>query len=187
MNYLFAAYGAGVFPPGKRLIFDDVAAYRRLLRNYLRAHVVIYDALTAADTIDADGDGVAAHIGFTLSLVDWVPARGNAPSDHPQDVAATEKVLYYYHRLYVDSLRGGTFDADLDGAPDEDHPDWAGKLDWLGVQYYFRGGVTGETQLFPVVDATFCYPPLDFGRPPRRPTGCRTWATSSSSRAWPRC
>ena len=37
----------------------------------------------------------------------------------------------------------GTFDTDLDGTPDEQHPEWAGTLDWLGLQYYFRAGVTG--------------------------------------------
>ena len=38
----------------------------------------------------------------------------------------------------------GTFDANLDGTPDEHHPDWEGTLDWLGLQYYFRAGVLGR-------------------------------------------
>ena len=37
----------------------------------------------------------------------------------------------------------GSFDTDLDGVADEQHPEWAGTLDWLGLQYYFRSGVTG--------------------------------------------
>ena len=51
---------------------------------------------------------------------------------------------YVYHHLFVDALIHGGFDADLDGVPDEPHPEWTGKLDWLGVQYYFRAGRHGD-------------------------------------------
>ena len=33
------------------------------------------------------------------------------------------------------------------GDAEESQPDWMGKLDWLGVQYYFRAGVTAELDL----------------------------------------
>jgi beta-glucosidase len=53
----------------------------------------------------------------------------------------------------------------------EPHPEWKGTLDWLGVQYYLRAGVTAYPQLIPVLNLTPCYgafgkgsacvPPLD--------------------------
>ena len=53
------------------------------------------------------------------------------------------------------------FDSDLDGVPDEFHPEWANTVDWLGLQYYFRAGVTGDRGLLDGV--TPCTAGLDLG------------------------
>lgn len=163
VNYLFAAYGAGIFPPGENYLLTNFPRFQDVFRNYLRAHVAVYEAIKANDTFDADGDGNPADVGFSLSVVDWDPARDNMPSDNPEDVAAAERVAYVYHNVYPDALVQGGLDTNLDGSQDEDHPEWAGKLDWLGVQYYFRAGVTADPPFLPGVDATICFPPLDFG------------------------
>jgi beta-glucosidase len=39
---------------------------------------------------------------------------------------------------------------------DEAHPEWAGKLDWLGVQYYARFGVTGAVPIIPAIQGLPC-------------------------------
>ncbi|MBX3245901.1 MAG: family 1 glycosylhydrolase [Myxococcales bacterium] len=163
VNYLLASYGLDVFPPGRNLLLGDFDQLVDAFRNYIRAHAAIYDAIMANDTVDADGDGVAAHVGLTLSVASWIPAFRNARTTRPQDVAATEAVEYVYHRFFVESILNGTFDADLDGDPEETHPDWTGKLDFLGVQYYFRAGVTGSPGLIPRVGATPCFGEFDFG------------------------
>ncbi|QDG53801.1 glycoside hydrolase family 1 protein [Persicimonas caeni] len=163
INYLLASYGVGFFPPGEDLLLSDAQRVPVVLRNYIKAHVAVYDAIKQNDTVDADGDGVAADVGFSLSIVDWQPARDNAPSTNTEDIAATERIWYVYHHLFPDSVINGTFDADFDGSPDEQHPDWAGKLDWLGAQYYFRAGVTAKVELIPLVDATICFDTFDFG------------------------
>lgn len=163
VNYAVASYGAGQFPPGRQLLFEDVDAFVRVFRNLIAAHAAVYDAIAANDTVDADGDGVAARIGLTLSVADWVPARENAPSDNPEDIAAAERMIYLYHHLFPASVLEGAFDPDLDGVADEAHPEWSGKLDWLGVQYYFRAGVTAETALIPLVDLIICAGGFDFG------------------------
>jgi len=163
VNYLLASYGIGTFPPGKSGLFDLLDEFIPVVRDYLAAHAAMYAAIKEADTIDADGDGIAASVGLTLSVADWVPAESNYPSEDPIDVAARDRVVYVYHHLVPDSLRAGTFDSDLDGTPDEDHPDWAGTIDWLGVQYYFRTGVTGHNGLIPVLDLTPCFGGFDFG------------------------
>ena len=76
-----------------------------------------------------------------------------------------------YQYLFVEALRQGGLDSKLTGTIDEPHPEWKGKLDWIGVQYYFRAGVTGSPGIIPVLNLTPCYtgfgdgtaciPPLD--------------------------
>ena len=164
INYLLASYGQQVFPPGKNLLLgDDPTQLVVVLRNYIAAHVAIYEAIRENDTIDADGDGVAAEIGLSLSIVDWIPASRNRPSEDQADIDARDRVDYVFHYLWIDSLLNGSFDSDFDGTADEQHPDWKDKIDWLGVQYYFQSGVTANPALIPLVDATVCLPPVDFG------------------------
>jgi beta-glucosidase len=174
INYLIASHGIGQFPPGKSTLVSSVPKFMAVVRDYMSAHGRMYDALKAADTIDADGDGVAASVGVSLSVGEWVAASGGALSSDPTDVGARDRIVYVFHHSWPDSILNGTFDSDLDGTPDEQHPEWQGKLDWLGVQYYARMGVTGSPGLFPVVNATPCFPPLDLGAclPPLDPTWC---------------
>ncbi len=183
VNYLIASYGAGIFPPGKALLLTDADRFFDAVRNYLAAHVAIYDAIKANDLVDADGDGRAADVGMTLSVAKWTPARDNLPSTEPEDVAAAERVTNVYHYLFPESLRRGAFDPQLDGSYSESHPDWEGKLDWLGVQYYFRAGVSGAAPIIPRVDAVVCFGPLDQGSclPPEDATH---WVPSMGYEFW---
>jgi beta-glucosidase len=79
VNYLIAGYGIGNFPPGRVLITSLLTDFVPVVRDYLAAHAAMYDAIKAADTMDADGDGVAAAIGLTLSVADWQAAGNNQP------------------------------------------------------------------------------------------------------------
>lgn len=172
VNYLLAAYGVGVFPPGKQLLLTDFDGLIDTYRNYLAAHAAIYDAIKANDTVDADGDGVAAHVGLTLNSVKWAPARDNAPSADPADLAAADRMDYVYHRMVPRAVTEGGFDPDLDGTLDEPHPEWAGRLDWLGVQYYSRQGVSAEPPAIPLLELMICFGEFDFGTclPPDDPS-----------------
>ena len=147
INYMLAAYGVGMFPPGKITLVDIDAEFVPALRDYIAAHAAMYHAIKANDTIDADGDGVAAAVGFSLSVADWEPARGNKPSTNPDDIAARDRLVYMFHYAFVDAVDERHVRRDLDGTPDEQHPEWAGTLDWLGLQYYFRAGVSGDAPL----------------------------------------
>jgi beta-glucosidase/6-phospho-beta-glucosidase/beta-galactosidase len=173
INYLLGAYGQGNFPPGQAGLFappDEILI--PAARNYIRGHVAAYDAVHAADVVDADGDGQPAAVGFTHAVGEWIPARDNHISDDPADIAARDRLVHVYHLLFVEALREGGFDSDFDGSLDEPQPAWRGKLDWLGVQYYFRAGVTGEPGLMPKIAATPCFGEIDFGAcvPPLDPT-----------------
>lgn len=172
VNYLLAAYGAAKYPPGKQGIADIPGKLIPAIRNYLAAHAAMYDAIKAADTIDADGDGVAASVGFTKEAAEWVAASQGKPSTAAIDTRARDRILWVYQYLFVEAIRQGGFDKNLSGKIDEPHPEWKGKLDWLGVQYYFRGGVTGSPGVIPVLDVTPCYAGFDLGAciPPLDPT-----------------
>lgn len=173
LNYLLGAYGQSTFPPGKDGILADIdGTVIAAARNYLAGHAAAYDALKAGDLADADGDGQPALVGFTHAVAEWVPARDGALSDDPDDLAARDRVVYVYHHLFVDALLQGGFDPEFDGTLSEPHPEWAGRLDWLGVQYYFRAGVTAQPGLMPKVNATPCFGAIDFGAcvPPLDPT-----------------
>ncbi|WP_437313549.1 glycoside hydrolase family 1 protein [Sorangium sp. So ce385] len=174
-NYLLAAYGVGVFPPGKTALLGDLLGeFVPVLRDYLLAHAAAYRAIKEADAVDADRDGSAADVGLSLSVGEWVPARSHRVSDDPEDVAARDRMAYVYNHLVIDTVLSGRLDVDLDGAPDVELPGLRGALDWLGVQYYFRAGVTGDGGLVPVLNLTPCVNGLDFGAcvPPVDETFC---------------
>ena len=163
INYLIASYGAGTFPPGKGLVFD-LPSLVAVLRDYLTIHAAIYTAIKQNDTIDADGDGIAASVGFSMSVADWEPARGNKPSTDPDDIAARDRLVYIFHYLWVDAVMQGGLDTDFDGTIDEPHPEWQGTVDWLGLQYYLRGGVTSAPAAFPPpISLTPCVLGFDLG------------------------
>jgi beta-glucosidase len=159
--WTIVAYGIGLFPPGKVTLGNINDVLIPALRDYLSAQAAMYHAIKANDVTDADGDGVAAAVGFSQSVADWQPARGNRPSTNPADIAARERLVYLLHYAYVDAAVNGMFDSDLDGTPDEPHPEWAGTIDWLGLQYYFRAGVSGDAGLLAGVKP--CFGGIDLG------------------------
>ncbi|HUH01185.1 MAG TPA: family 1 glycosylhydrolase [Kofleriaceae bacterium] len=163
VNYLLASHGVGVFPPGRNLLLADFPRFMQVARNYIRAHVAIYDAIKEADTVDADDDGIAASVGLTLNVAEWTPARDNVRSDDPEDIAAVERVKFAYHYLFVEAILQGKFDSDLDQVFETDEPTWTGKLDWLGVQYYSRVSVSADRPLIPGVMAMVCFGGFDLG------------------------
>ncbi|MCA9537039.1 MAG: family 1 glycosylhydrolase [Myxococcales bacterium] len=163
VNYMVASYMLTVFPPGRNLLFNGFANFIEVVRHFTEAHVAMYDAVHASDTVDADGDGQDAVVGFTLNVIEWAPAVRNVVSDFEGAVRARNTLHYVYNRMFPESIINGTFDPDYDGVPNETHDDWAGKLDFMGVQYYSRQGVTGSPGLIPILNATPCFGPFDFG------------------------
>jgi beta-glucosidase len=95
------------------------------------------------------------------------------PSTAPADIDAKHRILWVYQYLFVEAIRLGGMDAMLSGKIDEPHPEWKGTLDWLGVQYYSRAGVTGSPGILPVVNVTPCFGNFGMGTacvPPLDPT-----------------
>ncbi|MCB9558545.1 MAG: glycoside hydrolase family 1 protein [Deltaproteobacteria bacterium] len=163
VNYVLAAYGAGQFPPARMYIFD-FAKLMPIFRRYFDLHARLAKSLRDNDTLDADGDGRATAIGLGLSLHSWVPARKGRRSEHPDDIAARDLVNYIMREAPIRFLTEGGFDPDLDGVLDEPQPSWRNTLDWIGVQTYFRSGVTADRALIPELGLTFCFAEgSDFG------------------------
>ncbi len=174
VNYLVAGYLLAQFPPGRFTFTDLSVKFIPVMRDYIAAHAAMYDAIKAGDTVDADGDSRPADVGLAMSVADWTAARAGTFSTLAEDLQGREKFVYVFHWLFVDALTQGGFDTDFDGGLDEPHPEWANTLDWLGLQYYFRAGVTAETVLIPEIGVTPCFGPFDNGaciRPPD-PTYC---------------
>lgn len=166
VNYLLASYGVGSFPPGKSLLLSEeklLGQFMPVVRDFLSMHAAMYDAIKTTDTTDADGDGSAADVGLTLSVGAWVPSRQNTPSEDPEDVAARDRLVYVYHYMFVDAVRSGYLDMDLNQEPDTEIPGLAGTIDWLGVQYYFRSGVSAQNAVIPVLLLTPCFATIDLG------------------------
>ena len=153
-GYLLSGYLGGAFPPAKQnLTKDDVLAnVFPVAEGMLNGNAAAYHAVHAADTTDADGDGTAARVGFTNSIQWIVPAD----PDNADDVAAASRIQALYGYIFPDAMVLGKLDRDLDGVPEEDHPEWANTVDLLGYQYYYRMYVRGI--YFPPVDAVPCDP-----------------------------
>ncbi|MFT3836594.1 MAG: family 1 glycosylhydrolase [Myxococcaceae bacterium] len=124
-----------VNPPGVQFQF---AAAKQVMLAMEEAHARMYDALKAADTVDADGDGVKSFIGLVYSMT---PAR---PKDASKmvDVTAANHLFYLYNDVFLDAVAKGDVDANLDGTK-QHRDDLAGRMDYIGLNYYTRITVEG--------------------------------------------
>jgi len=128
--------------------------------HMIEAHAAMYDAVHAHDTVDADGDGVAARVGVVHNLVSFHPRD----PDRPADVAAVASADYVTNRYFLEGVVHGRIDRDLDGVAEELRPDIEGRLDFLGVNYYTRLPLIGlEAPLDPAFPRANFLPDLDGG------------------------
>ena len=122
-------------PPAVALAFDEAKA---AFVAMVEAHARMVDAIRAEDAVDADGDGAAAQVGLVYAMV---PMRPCHPDD-PTDVTATDNLFYLYNMAFLNAVAKGDLDDDLDGTA-EHRDDLAGRMDFLGLNYYTRVTVTG--------------------------------------------
>ena len=141
----------GNFPPG---VFS-FAAVLATIPNLVTAHARGYDQLHAWDTADADGDGVAVRAGVVHNMVAFAPTNPSSAND----VTGAVHADYLFNRVYPTAFVAGAADFNLDGDaddPGENRPDLAGRLDFLGVNYYLRATTSGlggtVTPLVPLFD-----------------------------------
>ncbi len=168
LNLVVGGYVQGSFPPGVVL---DVNRGLNVAKVEAHAHAACYDALHAADTIDADGDGKAALVSYAAHMRTFHP---NDPTD-PLDIAAASHVRYLFNDWFINAVVLGKWDDKLDGdtVPSDvtDDPTLKGRADYLGVNYYSDTLVSATRGLIlPVINAAISEaymattrPKTDFG------------------------
>jgi beta-glucosidase/6-phospho-beta-glucosidase/beta-galactosidase len=134
LNVVLAGYIQGSFPPGALLAPDRALAGARA---EAKAHARAFDAIHAADTTDADGDGKSALVSFAAHQRTYHPLDAT----DSEDVDATKHAEYVANRWFLNSVTRGDWDDDLDGNYDGPNdrradPSLKGRLDYVGLNYY---------------------------------------------------
>ncbi|MCA9774131.1 MAG: glycoside hydrolase family 1 protein, partial [Myxococcales bacterium] len=138
--YPAGGYVFGTYPPGETGNTDALLTVHAKLAF---AHQRAYDAIKAADTVDADGDGKASLVGVVEGVNIYEPADPN----NPLDVQANEDLDYLFNWSFLDYLRTGMLDVNVDGDADDGastvppegyYPELQGKLDYIGVNNFLR-------------------------------------------------
>jgi beta-galactosidase len=123
-------------PPGFDFKAKDAKTVTMAL---IQAHARMYDAVKLNDTVDADGDGTAAQVGLVFNL-----AAVKAATASDDDTAAATNIHYLYDQLFLDATIKGDLDETASGESAQvHHPELAGRMDYLGVNYYSQLIVAG--------------------------------------------
>jgi beta-galactosidase len=160
---------AGNFPPG----IASFPATIRVLRNLEAANRRAYDEIHRWDR--------RASVGLVQNMVAFTPADPASTADQ----RATNHANYLFNRLFIDAAVKGIYDDDLDAHvdPGEQRQNRAGKADFIGVNYYFRGRVKGLPQpLTPRIPVSDFQPAVGYRSPaspfaPPCPTECSDFGT----------
>jgi beta-glucosidase/6-phospho-beta-glucosidase/beta-galactosidase len=127
-------YLQGSIPPGVVFDIDRTIA---VVKAEALAHTQAYDAIHAADTIDADGDGKAALVSIAKHQRTFHPKDPTSAAD----IAATKHVEYLWNQWFFNVIVLGNWDDDFNGdytGPNDKMNDKAlkGRADFLGINYY---------------------------------------------------
>lgn len=121
----------------------ETEAARSVLVAEIEGHARMYDALKAADTVDADGDGKPARVGTVYNLEAVAPADPSSGLD----VQGAANFDYLINKVFLNATIKGDLDRNLDGKPVH-REDLAGRMDFLGVNYYSRNIIPGSAKSF---------------------------------------
>lgn len=127
-------------PPGDTL---KLAEAKTVLVGLIEAHARMYDAIKQNDTEDADGDGKPSKVGVVYAMAPFAPAD---PND-PVDVQGAKNAFYLWNMVYLNAVAKGDLDANLDGTTVH-RDDLANRMDYIGINYYTRITVQGQTAPF---------------------------------------
>jgi beta-glucosidase/6-phospho-beta-glucosidase/beta-galactosidase len=117
-------------PPGVSLRIPET---RASVLTMMEAHARMYDAVKANDTVAASGNGPAARVGCVYNMEAVTP---NDPSESA-DVEAAKNLSYLLNEVFLNATINGDVDTAFDGKTIH-RDDMAGRMDFLGVNYYAR-------------------------------------------------
>lgn len=128
---------SGWFPPG-------AYSYRSAIRaveNMAAANAAAYDEIRTRDAKDTDGDGKRSKVGLVHNMIHFTPADPGSSND----TSGTAHANQIFNRMFPDAAIKGIIDRNANGRVDagESDPKLAGKADFFGLNYYFRGRITG--------------------------------------------
>ena len=123
---------ASWFPPG---VFNYQAVIDALIEQ-AHANAAAYDAVKAQDP--------TARVGLVQHLIGFEPAKAGSSADR----TGADHADYLFNRVFLDMAVKGYYDTNADGqiGADERHPELAHKADFIGINYYRTGLVSGLTQ-----------------------------------------
>ena len=134
LPYVLGGFVQGSFPPGDVLNLTRAIA---VVKTETRAHASCFDAIHAADTVDADGDGKAAEVSLAKHQRTFHPFD----STDPDDATAVQRVDYIWNQWILNAIVKGNWDDDFDQAYTSPgdvmaDPTLVGRADFIGVNYY---------------------------------------------------
>ena len=163
----------GNFPPAAY----NFPAVITVIERLAQANAKAYDAVHRQDP--------GSKVGFVHNMIAFTPANPASALDRQ----GSNHAWYVFDRLFLDEALKGYRDHNADGAisPGERDERRAGKADFVGVNYYFRGRVTGLpapiTPSIPVLD----FVPATSYQSPTNPTGapCPTTCSDFGNELYP--
>ncbi|HEX2413898.1 MAG TPA: glycoside hydrolase family 1 protein [Thermoleophilaceae bacterium] len=165
---------AGWFPPGAYSFTGAV----RVVRNFAFANGRAYDAIHRYDR--------RAKVGPVHNMVAFSPSDPASAGDR----RGTEHADYVFNRVFLNAVVKGLDDKDVDGRiePGERDRGLRGKADFIGLNYYFRGRVTGLPAPASSTVPLFDFLPGTEYRIPQRPSAppCPTTCTEFGWEIYPR-
>jgi beta-glucosidase/6-phospho-beta-glucosidase/beta-galactosidase len=143
-SMLAVGFVGGLWSPGfVAPLVVDYPELKDALHNLIDAHVRAYNIIYAVDLSDADGDGRAARVGFAHAMIFTQPAERADPE-------ASRNFDYFANDYFLNAVVNGEEDLNyLNCCVRQDrtsssfvaHPEWRGKLDFVGLNYYRRAYV----------------------------------------------
>ncbi len=130
--FAFRGWSEGIWPPAVR----DNSRALAVIANVLEAHGRAYHVLHSEDRSDADGDGVAARVGFAKHRIQLEPLRAWNPLDQLQSALEDRVFNVAVERAAIH----GEIDLWIPGARavKRSLPELRHTLDWYGLNYYTR-------------------------------------------------
>lgn len=132
-------------PPGLSGPWMNVSAAKTASVAMIEAHARMYDTIKAADKVDADGDGKAAEVGIVSAFTQFDPLTSSA-----NDAKAVINARYFSQEMFMDGVVWGRIDTDWSAGPAQApvRADIQGRVDFIGVNYYFR--FDAQDQVVPI-------------------------------------
>ncbi len=131
------SYVKGVFTPGMR----DQRIAIGVLARMLRAHAKMAAAIREHDTVDADGDGLAAAVGIAHHVRIFQPATNS-----PLDKLVAGLTDQFFNQAIAVAPLTGKIELGIPGVLefDEEVPGLRGSSDFMGINYYGRDHVRAD-------------------------------------------